>query len=90
MMSFTAREIWALVHGIGWGGVFLLSYAGGLAGLWLLRYPWVRQAGADRLVKWLSAGTWVMAIGVLAIPFIHVNVRRELACEARYEHHEID
>jgi hypothetical protein len=63
-MGFTTREIWALVHGIGSGGVFILSYAGGLAGLWLLRYRWVREAGAARLVQWLSVGTWIMAIGL--------------------------
>jgi hypothetical protein len=64
MMGFTARETWALVHGVGWGGLFLLSFAGGLAGLWLLRYPWVRQAGVDKLVRWLSVLTWIMAIGL--------------------------
>jgi hypothetical protein len=63
-MGFTTREIWALVHGVGWGGVFLLSFAGGLAGLWLLRYPWVREAGAARIVQRLSIGTWIMAIGL--------------------------
>jgi hypothetical protein len=63
-MGFTTREIWALVHGVGWGGIFLLSYAGGIAGLWLLRYPWVREAGAARLVQRLSLGTWIMAIGL--------------------------
>lgn len=64
MMGFTTREIWALVHGVGWGGIFLLSFAGGLAGLWLLRYPWIREVGAARLVQRLSIATWIMAIGL--------------------------
>jgi hypothetical protein len=64
MAGFTTREVWALVHGVGWGGVFLLSFAGGFAGLWLLRYPWVRTAGAAKLVQRLSVATWIMAIGL--------------------------
>jgi len=36
-MSPTAREFWAVVHGMGLGAIFLLAFAGGLAGLWSLR-----------------------------------------------------
>jgi len=32
-MSLTMREFWTLVHGMGLGALFLLSFAGGLAGL---------------------------------------------------------
>lgn len=36
-MSVSDREIWALLHGILFGGAFLLAFAGGLAGLWSFR-----------------------------------------------------
>jgi hypothetical protein len=61
---FSGREIWAILHGIGAGSIFLLSYAGALAGLWVLRYPWVRQAGSARLARVLSVVTWIMALGL--------------------------
>jgi hypothetical protein len=39
-MTVTARELWTLVHGMGLGAIFLLSFAGGLAGLYSLRPEW--------------------------------------------------
>ena len=36
-MSFTSREWWGLIHGMGLGALFLLAFAGGLAGLYSLR-----------------------------------------------------
>jgi hypothetical protein len=30
-MHFTGREWWTLIHGMGFGAVFLLAFAGGLA-----------------------------------------------------------
>jgi len=36
-MSFTAREWWGVIHGMGLGSLFLLAFAGGLAGLYSLK-----------------------------------------------------
>jgi hypothetical protein len=36
-MNLTNRELWGLVHGMALGGMFLLTFAGGLAGLYSLR-----------------------------------------------------
>ena len=36
-MHFTDREWWTLIHGMGFGALFLLAFAGGLAGLYSLR-----------------------------------------------------
>jgi hypothetical protein len=63
-MSITAREFWVVVHGMGLGAIFLLAFAGGLAGLWSLRPEWVTVAGTwlMALVAWLTviSGTyWV-------------------------------
>jgi hypothetical protein len=61
-MSLTGREVWTLIHGMGLGAVFLLAFAGGLAGLWSLRPEWVTVAGVQERLHRLIAGTWVMAI----------------------------
>jgi hypothetical protein len=60
-MSLTDREFWGLVHGMGAGAVFLLAFAGGLAGLWSLRPGLVTEAGVLERVRRLKIGTWVMA-----------------------------
>jgi hypothetical protein len=74
-MSFTGRELWGLVHGIGLGALFLLAFAGGLAELYNLRPAAVTAAGvrermhrvrlgvvAMAAVAWLTVitGTWVV------------------------------
>jgi hypothetical protein len=61
-MSMTAREFWTVIHGMGLGTLFLLSFAGGLAGLYSLRPEWVTVAGVRERVLRLSIGTWVMAV----------------------------
>ena len=35
-MSLTNRETWTLIHGLILGSLFLLAFAGGLAGFWSL------------------------------------------------------
>src|SRR4030065_499893 len=60
-MSLTDREFWGLIHGMGAGAVFLLAFAGGLAGLWSLRPGLVTDAGIPDRVWRLKIGTWVMA-----------------------------
>lgn len=61
-MSISAREFWTVIHGMGVGTIFLLAFAGGLAGLWSLRPEWVTAAGIQERLRRLYAGTWVMAI----------------------------
>jgi|SRR3990172_651990 len=61
-MSITSREFWTLTHGMILGALFLLSFAGGLAGLYSLRPELVTPTGLkERLVR-LRLGTSVMAI----------------------------
>ena len=74
-MRLTGREWWGLVHGMLLGALFLLSFAGGLAGLYSLRPELVTTAGiAERMrrlrigvvgmavVAWLTVftGTWIV------------------------------
>lgn len=61
-MSLTARELWTVIHGMGLGAIFLLSFAGGLAGLYSLRPEWVTVTGVKERVMRLTVGTWVMAV----------------------------
>ncbi len=61
-MSLTVREFWGIVHGMGLGALFLLAFAGGLAGLYSLRPQWVTPEGIRERVGRLRLGTTVMAI----------------------------
>ncbi len=61
-MSVSLRELWTVFHGMIFGSVFLLAFAGGLAGLYSLRPEWVTITGIQERVERLMAGTWVMAI----------------------------
>jgi hypothetical protein len=61
-MHFTAREWWTLVHGMGFGAVFLLAFAGGLAGLYSLRPAWVTPTGVTERMRRLRIGVVTMAV----------------------------
>jgi len=61
-MSLTTREFWGLVHGMGLGSLFLLSFAGGLAGLYSLRPEWITVTGVHERLQRLNIGTWLMAV----------------------------
>jgi hypothetical protein len=61
-MHFTDREWWTLIHGMGFGALFLLSFAGGLAGLYSLRYAWVTPAGTAERMRRLKIGVVAMAV----------------------------
>ena len=62
-MELTGRELWTLIHGMGLGALFLLAFAGGLAGFYSLRPEWLTSAGGlrERIIR-LDIGTVVMAI----------------------------
>jgi hypothetical protein len=47
---------------MGLGAIFLLSFAGGLAGLYSLRPEWVTVTGVRERVLRLNIGTWLMAV----------------------------
>jgi hypothetical protein len=61
-MEMTSREIWGLIHGMGFGALFLLTFAGGLAGLYSLRPELLTVTGLRERMTRLMAGTWLMAI----------------------------
>lgn len=61
-MSISVRELWTVLHGLIFGSLFLLAFAGGLAGLYSLRPDWVTVAGVRERMTRLLAGTWLMAL----------------------------
>lgn len=61
-MSFSNKELWTLIHGMIFGALFLLSFGGGLAGLWSLRPELVTQAGIIDRVRRLKIGMIAMAV----------------------------
>jgi hypothetical protein len=60
-MTLTDREIWAVVHGLMLGSLFLLAFGGGLAELINLGSAWATEAGVAKRVRRLIIGTWAMA-----------------------------
>jgi len=63
-MEVSTRELWTLVHGMGFGAIFLLSFGGGLAGLYSLRPELVTVTGIKERMQRLNIGMWAMAIVV--------------------------
>jgi hypothetical protein len=61
-MHLTGKEWWGLIHGMGFGAVFLLAFAGGLAGLYSLRSGLVTPAGVVERVRRLKIGVVAMAV----------------------------
>jgi hypothetical protein len=61
-VHFTDREWWTLIHGMGFGALFLLAFAGGLAGLYSLRPAWITPAGLRERMRRLKVGVVTMAV----------------------------
>jgi len=61
-MNLTDREFWTLVHGMIFGALFLLGFAGGLEGLYGLRSQLLTAQGVrDRLIR-VRIGVVTMAV----------------------------
>jgi len=61
-MTMTEREFWTVLHGMVFGAVFLLAFAGGFAELWSLKPELVTGAGVRERMKRLAIGMWTMAV----------------------------
>ena len=60
-MEVSSKELWTIIHGMTFGAVFLLAFAGGLAGLYSLRPEWLTAEGLKERMFRLKIGMWVMA-----------------------------
>jgi hypothetical protein len=61
-MSLTERETWAVIHGLVLGTLFLLAFAGGIAGLYSLKEKLLTPEGVEERTPRLLIGGWAMAI----------------------------
>jgi hypothetical protein len=61
-MHLSGHEWWGLIHGMVFGAVFLLAFAGGLAGLYSLRPALVTAAGISERLRRLKIGVVAMAV----------------------------
>jgi len=61
-MPFSTNALWADIHGIVLGGLFLLAFSGGFIGLNSLRPEWVTLTGWRSLRRRLVAGMRLTAI----------------------------
>jgi hypothetical protein len=61
-MELTNREAWTAAHGMIFGALFLLAFAGGIAGLWSLRPEWVTREGVSERMLRLKVGVTGMAL----------------------------
>lgn len=61
-MSLTNHEFWTLIHGMIFGAVFLLGFAGGLEGLWSLRPHQMTAEGIRGGARRLKIGVTAMAV----------------------------
>jgi hypothetical protein len=60
-MDLSTREFWALIHGLILGGLFLVAFAGALAGLYSLRSELVTPEGIRERTRRLTIGMTTMA-----------------------------
>jgi hypothetical protein len=63
-MHITDRELWTLVHGMGFGAAYLLAFGGGLAGLYSLRPALITAEGVSERLMRLRWGIVLMAVVV--------------------------
>jgi len=61
-MELTDRELWAVIHGLILGTLFLLAFTGGLVGLWSLQARFLTVAGLKERIPRLRIWTGGMAI----------------------------
>lgn len=61
-MSLNTRELAALIHGMGFGALFLLAFSGALAGFYSLRPELVTAQGVKERITRLKVGVVAMAI----------------------------
>ena len=61
-MELSSRETWTVIHGLVLGTLFLLAFAGALAGLWSLRPGLITTAGIKERMTRLYYGTSAMAL----------------------------
>jgi hypothetical protein len=60
-MEMSMKELWTVLHGMGFGAVYLLAFAGGLAGIYSFRPELITPLGDVERARRLKIGMWIMA-----------------------------
>lgn len=60
-MEISFKELWTVMHGMVFGAVFMLAFAGALVELYYLEPRWLTAAGANSGLFRLKLGLWGMA-----------------------------
>src|SRR6266545_2542910 len=92
-MELTSRETWTLIHGLILGSLFLLAFAGGLAGLYSFRADLVTPEGIrERLfrlrvgvigMEWKEHIAWIAPMLATAAAFLVLYYGRDLVADKR-------
>lgn len=61
-----ANELWTTVHGMVFGFIFLLGFAGALIGVYMMKAEWLTTEGANVNVNRLRIFLWLLAAAVWA------------------------
>lgn len=61
-MTMTDRELWTVLHGLLFGSLYLLAFAGGASGLWGLRPGLLTEEGVTERLRRLKVGIWTMVV----------------------------
>lgn len=61
-MSISLKDAWTIIHGMTFGGLFLLAFTGGLVDLYSLRSGLVTLEGAKERIGRLNLVTRIMAV----------------------------
>ena len=65
-MSMDYREVWAVIHGMIFGLIFLLGFGGAIYALYSLRQDWQTQQGLERNARNIKIYMWILAACVWA------------------------
>ncbi len=60
----TVVELWAVVHGMVLGSLFLLGFSAGALALWRLRPEWLTPLGLETRSERLPTYAWIMAVSL--------------------------
>lgn len=58
------NELWTTAHGMVFGFIFLLGFAGALYGVYMMRPEWLTTEGANANVSRLRVFLWLLALAV--------------------------
>jgi hypothetical protein len=64
-----SRELWTVIHGMVFGFIFLLGFAGALYALYSLKSEWQTDEGVSKNIRTIQIYLWVLVVCVWAAVF---------------------